>query len=85
MHGVEYGYASSSFNNIWTKNANRDHEHNLRNNELYRLPHIRLELFRKIPLYLLLSEWNILGNLTFQRNKALVRNLLKEKLLEETE
>jgi hypothetical protein len=85
MHGVEYGYAPSSFNNIWTKNANRDHEHNLCNNELYRLPHIRLELFRKIPLYLLPSEWNILGNLTFQRNKALVLNLLKEKLLEETE
>ena len=81
MHSIEYEYAPSSFSNIWVKNINRQINHDLRNNDLYNLPQIRLELFRKIPLYSIPYEWNNLGNMTFHRNKTLFRNLLKEKLI----
>jgi hypothetical protein len=42
MHAVEYKYAPSSFDDIWTKNAARHADHDLRNNEVYNLPVIRL-------------------------------------------
>ncbi len=60
-----------------------ENNYNLCNNDLYNLPQIRLELFRKIPLYSLPFEWNNLGNFVFHKNKNLFRNLLKEKLLED--
>jgi hypothetical protein len=71
MHAVEYKYAPSSFDDIWTKNAARHAEHNLRNNELSNLPVIRLELYRKIPLYLLPFEWNNIDDITLHNNKNL--------------
>lgn len=40
---------------------------------------------KKIPLYLLPDEWNNLGNLNYQRNRALFLYLLEDKLLEEIE
>jgi hypothetical protein len=83
MHSVEYGYAPHSFNNIWVKNVNRQLNHDLRNNDQYNLPQIRLEQFRKIPLYSLPSEWNNLGDLIYQNNKMLFKNLLREKLFDE--
>jgi hypothetical protein len=85
MHAVEYNYAPSSFGDIWTKNAVRHAEHNLRNNELYNLPVIRLELFRKIPLYSLPFEWNNIGDIILHNNKNLFKNLLREKLMNEIE
>lgn len=60
-------------------------EHNLRNNELYNLPVIRLELFRKIPLYSLPFEWNNIGDIILHNNKNLFKNLLREKLMNEIE
>jgi hypothetical protein len=38
MRAVEYKYAPSSLNDIWTKNAARHADHDKRNNELYNLP-----------------------------------------------
>jgi hypothetical protein len=83
MHAIEYGYAPRSFENIWVKNEHRDHGHILRNNDKYSLPHPRIEFFKKIPLYSLPYEWNEIGDLTFQNNKNLFKNLLRDKLLDE--
>ncbi len=52
-------------------------------NDQYNMPQIRLEQFRKIPLYSLPSEWNNLGDLIYQNNKMLFKNLLREKLFDE--
>jgi hypothetical protein len=78
-----YNYAPTSFANIWLKNNDNLHNYELRDNDNYRIPNPRMEFFKKIPLYLLPHEWNNLGGLTFQINKNLFRNLLKEKLLNE--
>jgi hypothetical protein len=85
MHSIEYDYAPRSFTGTWEKNVNRHLNHDLRNNELYNLPNVRLELFRKIPLYSIPYEWNNLGNLIYHQNKNLFRTLLKEKLFNDIE
>jgi hypothetical protein len=77
-HVVEYNYAPSSFDDIWTKNAGRHAEHNLRNNELYNLPVIRLELFSKIPLYSLPFQWNNIGDITLHDNQKPFKKLTEK-------
>ncbi len=46
VHEYEYGHA-----NTWTKNNQRETQHNLRNNDDFTLPMARIEFFKKIPLY----------------------------------
>jgi hypothetical protein len=70
MQSVEYGYAPSSFNNIWVKTVNRQKYHYLSNNDLYNLPQIRLEQLKKIPLYSLPFEWNSLCDLMYQKKQS---------------
>ncbi len=45
------------------------------------IPNNHIELFKRIPLFSLPSEWNSAGDVIFHENKKLFRNLLKEKLL----
>jgi hypothetical protein len=52
MHSIEYEYAPPSYSNVWSKNVNRQQNYNLRNNDLYNLPQIRLELFKKNTIIL---------------------------------
>ncbi len=63
------------------KNENRDHDYQLRDYDRDSLPYPRIEFFKKIPIYSLPLEWNLIGDLTFQRNKILFRNLLRESCL----
>jgi hypothetical protein len=49
------------------------------------LPVIRLELFRKIPLYSLPFDWNNIGDISLHNNKNLFKNLLRDKLMKEIE
>jgi hypothetical protein len=57
MHSFEYGCASPPFNNVWTISVERKQNHDLLNNDLYNLPKIKFEQFRKIPRYALPFEW----------------------------
>jgi hypothetical protein len=80
MHSYVYEYAPTSFDNIWTKNNQRDTQHNLHNNKDFALSMPRIELFKKIPSYSLPSAWNNSGDNTIQQNKTMFRWELKEKL-----
>jgi hypothetical protein len=84
MHSIEYGYAPTSFANIWQKNQNRaDHDHNLRNFDQYTLPPPRIELFKKSPLYSLPLTWNNLGTIKLQNNRTTFQIGLKEQFIDE--
>jgi hypothetical protein len=83
MHSIKYNYAPRSFDGIWVQNNTRQQHHELRNSNDYILPRVKIEFFRRIPLYSLPYEWNNVGDLIFHHNKNLFRNLLREKLLNE--
>jgi hypothetical protein len=83
MHSYVYDYAPKSFANTWTKNNQRETQHNLRNNDDFTLPMARIELFKKIPLYSLPLAWNIVGDIKLQHNKTTFRWGLREKLFGE--
>jgi hypothetical protein len=50
------------------KNSELNTGHELRNDNDYALPHHRLEIFKKIPLYSLPAAWNAFGDLKYQQN-----------------
>lgn len=82
FHSIEFNYAPRSFNNVWTKNTDRDLDYNLRNTDQYVIPPIRIELFRKIPLISLPTAWNELSEgLRFQSNKITFKIALFDYLL----
>jgi hypothetical protein len=71
MHSVAHGYAPPSFRDTWSLNENRDLNYNLRNRDTFLIPSVRIELFRKIPLYSLPAEWNNLEeHIRLQRNRT---------------
>jgi hypothetical protein len=71
-------------NDTWTKNNQSENGHNLRNDNNYILPALRIEFFKKIPLYSLPAEWNAAGDIRFH-NRTTFRIALKDKLFEEIE
>ncbi len=83
MHAYVYDYAPKSFANTWTKNNQRETQHNLHNNDDFTLPMARIEFFKKIPLYSLPLAWNILDDIKLQHNKTTFRWGLREKLFSE--
>ncbi len=59
MHSVVYRYCPSSFNPVWQINNDiREHDHELRNQNMYLLPNPRIELLKRSPLYQLPFCWN---------------------------
>ena len=81
MHSIRFKYAPESFNDVWTLNANREHEYQLRNNNEFVLIAPRIEFVKKQPIYSLPNEWNALGDLRFQHNMTTFRIGLKYDLL----
>ena len=80
MHSYHYNYAPKSFNNLWTLNAARHLELNLRNDDLYTLPNPRIEFLKKIPLYSLPFEWNRAGILTYYENRTAFKIALRNSI-----
>ena len=66
MHSIAFGYAPESFTDVWKTNQQRNLDIELRNADLFTLPVPRCEMYKKIPIYSLPSEWNSLGDLRFQ-------------------
>ena len=83
MHSIEYGYAPTSFSNIWTKNNAIQGDRPLRNADDYTLPNPCTEMFKKSPLYNLPLEWNSLDHTKFIRNRVTFKTALKFTLLEQ--
>jgi hypothetical protein len=83
MHSVTYSYAPLSFHDTWSLNENRDLNYDLRNRDTFLTPPVRIELFRKIPLYSLPTEWNNLGeHIRLQRNRTTFKIALTDFLFD---
>jgi hypothetical protein len=81
MHAIAYNYAPKTFDNTWLTNAERNIGHDLRNNDFFVMPQVRIELFRRFPLYALPHEWNILGeNIRLQHNRTTFKIALTDFL-----
>jgi hypothetical protein len=84
MHSIDYNYAPHSFCNIWTKNNTREMDYDLRNQDEYSVPFIRIELFRRNPLVSLPTAWNELcDELRFQYNRTTFKIALNDYLFEQ--
>jgi hypothetical protein len=83
MHSVIYNYCPPSFIDIWKPNNERNEIPNLRNADQLAIPHPRIELFKKSPLYSLPKLWNSLDDTKFQNNKTTFRISIKDKLFED--
>ena len=80
MHSICYSYAPQTFLNIFPINNNID-AYNLRTRAMYAIPFVRIEHFRKFPLYSFALTWNNAGDVTFQTNKYTFQISLKNLLL----
>ena len=85
MHSYTYNYCPNSFANTWTQNIEREDIPYLRNANLLTVPHPRIELFKKSPLYSLPTLWNLLDDTRLQQCKRTFRICLKNKLIDEPE
>jgi Reverse transcriptase (RNA-dependent DNA polymerase) len=81
MHAIYYKYSPKSLHDMFPTNAARNLNVELRNIHEVTLPFVRIDWFKKFPLYSLPSAWNDLGTeLTHQNNKMTFSILLKEHL-----
>jgi hypothetical protein len=82
MHSIAYEYAPVTFVNTWTKNNTRNTGHDLRNQDYFTLPLVRIESYRKFPLYALANEWNKLGdNIRLQHNHTTFKIALLDEII----
>ena len=80
MHSVEYKYAPKTFLDkliSGKKNANRNLNFELRNNDLFTIPRANLESLKNVSYFSYPAEWNTLGDLRFQNNKITFQINLK--------
>jgi len=75
MHSYVYEYAPVAFNNVWSRNINRNY--NLRNNDDFIVPAHRIELFKKSPLFSLPNLWNNLDDNRYQQNPVTFKWAMK--------
>ena len=83
MHSIAFNYAPISFENTWLKNRSREREFNLRNDDDFIIPAPRIEIFKKLLLFALPTEWNNSGVLKFYANRFTFKHALKDQLIEE--
>ena len=79
MHSIHNSYAPNSFKNMFIKNNDRDVAYELRNVGAYVL---RIELFKKFPIYTFPTAWNNAGTLAYYDNKITFQKALCEELFE---
>jgi hypothetical protein len=83
MHSIAYNYAPQSFDETWPRNADRDTGYALRNQDFFVLRQVRIEQFRKLPIYSLPNEWNNLNEgIRLQNNRTTFKIALYNYLLE---
>jgi Reverse transcriptase (RNA-dependent DNA polymerase) len=82
MHAIKYRYGPISFYDVFALN-NDDIGYELRYANEFHLPRVRIELFKRIPLYSLPNEWNNSGDLKFYQNRETFSIILRETLMRE--
>jgi hypothetical protein len=81
VHSIYYRYSPKSLHDIFQTNANRNLNVELRNIHALTVPFVRIDWFKRFPLYSLPTAWNDLGTeLTHQHNKMTFSILLREYL-----
>jgi hypothetical protein len=81
MHSIYYKYAPKALHDVFPTNAGRNLGVELRNIHALTIPFVRLDWFKKFPLYTLPTAWNELGTeLTHQHNKTTFSIVLREYL-----
>ena len=82
MHSIHNSYAPNSFKNMFIKNNDRDVAYELRNEGAYVVPAVRIEFFKKFPIYTFPTAWNNAGTLAYYDNKITFQKALYEELFE---
>jgi hypothetical protein len=74
---------STTFNNIWKKNNERNNIPELRNADLLTVPYPRIKLFKKSPIHSLPKLWNALDETKYQQKETTFKIAIKDKLFDE--
>jgi hypothetical protein len=80
MHSVKYNYCPKSYDNVFVPVNHDNYVYDLRYPNDFEVPRARIELFKKIPLYTLPTEWNNSLDLRFYQNLATFKIILSETL-----
>jgi hypothetical protein len=87
MHSVKYGYCPKSFLDVFRKLDTENLVYELRYPNEFEVPRARIELFKRIPLFTLPTDWNNCGDLRFYVNPTTFRitlvNVLRQKFATE--
>jgi hypothetical protein len=80
MHSIKYKYCPKSYDNVFVPVNHDDMVYNLRYPNDFDVPRARIELFKKMPLYTLPTEWNNCHDLRFYQNLTTFKITLSENL-----
>jgi sarcosine oxidase/L-pipecolate oxidase len=80
MHSVKYEYCPKSYLDVFTKIDIDNNAYELRYPNEFEVPRARIELFKRIPIFSLPSDWNNCGDLRFYSNVATFKIILYETL-----
>ncbi len=71
------------FRDAWSLIESRGLNYELRNHDIFVIPTVRIELFRKIPLYALPYEWtNLAEHIRYQHKRITFKITLIDFLFE---
>ncbi len=80
MHSIVYDYAPKAFETMWKRNEERETGYAQRQQNYFIVPHPRIELFKKSPLYYLRDLWNNLNDNKYQSNRFTFKCAIKNHL-----
>ena len=82
MHSYVFNTCPTSFSNTWPLNRERIGIPNLRNEDLFEVPHPRIEMFKQSPLYTLPVIWNELNECKYYENRTTFKIAIRELLMD---
>jgi hypothetical protein len=69
MHSIYYNYCPKSYIGFFQKRDERNHDYNLRENNMFTVPAARVEHFKKFPSYAFVQAWNSAGDVIYHQNQ----------------
>jgi hypothetical protein len=80
MHSIYYDYCPKSYIGFFQKRDNRNHDYNLRENNMFTVPIARIEHFKKFPSYAFVQVWNNAGDVIYHQNQVTFKVALSYEL-----